>query len=334
MRTVGLACSALLVISAVGVPEPGTLGSVSANGRQTARKGRPANPGEQGLAQAVARGAAPPAGYRMPDAPWKNRLDKLPQTPEAARKLTNESRPPDGSEGNCYPAGHEGYHPDCINPNFTSSRINLMKYHWPDLDPENTAPADPTVVDVYVVDELEGTRASEWLQWVVNDLNTNWGGPSRPWRPTIYYMSSNAMKASRINQMYGIYNVFTNCGANWDIHVEFCQRTDVPRWAGSVTDYWVYTNRTGWAGRAGHALMADSKITSTNVEVVDGYNIIDPDIQYHVLHELGHSVLGLAHTDECASVMTFCRQYDGQYMSYSPTDYWVMSTLYDGHWHQ
>lgn len=94
--------------------------------------------------------------------------------------------------------------------------------------------------------------------------------------------------------------------------VEFCENPGTDRSYAS----WSWDS-------AGHLTTGDARIGA--LEGNDYY------VQYSVYHELGHVPLGLAHTDECASVMTYCSTVGTQYLRFTGTDFYVLNVLYDAH---
>lgn len=283
--------------------------------------GRPADPGAQG--RAIAEGKAPPQGYQMTDKRFFNNPAVLPPLDDVGL--------PDGALSkttahNCYPSGTAGYESHCVEPGHirTTSAYGtfgqpFLQYHWTDKNPF----AGQHDLNIYIVDEMPGTRAREWLQWFVSDWNTNWGGPSgRPWRPTFHYYTGEYLRSVGYSEM-------SHCASNRERFVEFCTKTDVSNGATSVSYMYEYLDYN-LPAQDGHAYRSDAFIGAWQ----DCCGANDQYVGYSVGHEFGHAAIGLAHNTDCDSIMTYCGGVIGiNYLFFNVYDRVVAAQKYDAHFH-
>lgn len=227
-----------------------------------------------------------------------NRPEFLPKNPQKVS--------PDAvwhGTNNCYPSGTAGYQQGCVNPNYVAVGSTYLHY--------GTNPYTGSGRVVYIVDEIAGTRASEWLVWLINLENQGWYSQNNN-RPYFVYFEAGWLRSQGSG-----YSDYQNCGGSYLQYIEFCSTT-----ASTSSAQWTNNNTTGHIGTG------DGRISALNATCCN--NNADYYVEYSVLHEFGH-LWGLAHTDECASVMTYCSTVGNQYLWYSALDQQVLASIYDGH---
>lgn len=210
-------------------------------------------------------------------------------------------------------AGYQAYPSECVPGNFTKNGSSCCLHEG--VDPYNGA---GRYRYVYVVDEMEGTRASQWLAYAVNWLNSTFsqeGGAPLGNRPYfLYYTGSYLRGANGAAYPYG-YADYQNCQAGenhrgFQGFMEFCARpnqaTSDATWFADGYNRFTY----GW-GRI--------KYTDSSWDVMTAYS---------VTHEFGH-LQGLAHNTDCDSTMTYCSTVGNQQLWYNGTDNYDMRYLYD-----
>lgn len=217
-----------------------------------------------------------------------------------------EDHSPRRTAHNCYPPGTGGYQENCVNPNYQLAGDWVSHYGVDPYNGQNVARY------VYVVDEMEGTRASQWLAWYLSYLNQYWW-PQQPngIRPYFLYFSGSWLRAQ-----HPAYANYHGCNGSLVQFMEFC-----PTVPGRSSASWSIRDSQGHVGTG------DARIGALHA-TPGGAG--DPYVEYSVVHEFGH-LHGLAHTDECASVMTYCWTVGNQYLFYSATDYAVLASIYDSH---
>lgn len=207
----------------------------------------------------------------------------------------------------CYPPGAYGYQAICVNPNYEQTATGGYSHYG--VDPYNGA---GVYRYVYIVDEVAGTRASEWLAWLINDLNTNWfpGNPSNT-RPYFIYFEASWLRAQNPG-----YSAYHDCQGSLRQFVEVCAAAP-----GNIAS-------TGFSNdAASHVGTADIHIDALTGGPV--YSPADYYTSYEVLHEFGHA-FGLAHDTDCESPMTYCGTIGTKYLWYTASNYAVLNSLY-GH---
>lgn len=224
-----------------------------------------------------------------------------------------------GSSAACYPASvgvNGGYQPppaQCIYDSVTSANGGPALHHA--VDPYGNCGGCRIV---YIVDEMEYGRNSEWLAHIASWFNQNQNHPDgvfRPWRPYFIYWTGSWLRAQ-----HPAYANYHSCqafetGTGYNSFHEFCL-------SDGINDYrWNYFTD----GRYGKgAARIGTTVPSGNTG-----NTADFRISRLVGHEFGH-LHSLAHDTDCSSVMTYCTTYmNVTYLWYTETNQWWQRYLYD-----
>lgn len=235
----------------------------------------------------------PPLGFRLP-LDQINRADLLPALPINDPPIEGE-----GSAAGCYPSGHSGYQAECRNPNYQF--YGSYPIHWAP-SPYNQQPGDKTRY-VFVVDEVESGRVTEWIQWHVNNENQYGPFAGHPQRPHYLYYTGSYLRANGYPNMYG-------CNGNTQQFMEICPSS-------SPYANWSYSSGT-------HYVQCDARVVQSANDMYTGYT---------VLHEFGHCDT-LAHNTDRDSAMTYESSVGNQYLFYNGTDRYTKHTSYDGYYGQ
>jgi hypothetical protein len=284
-----------------GAPVPGATGH------------RAAPPAAQ---QALARAVVAPTQAAHPNLPINDRRF----LPDPA-KLQKGGPQTNVAHGSCYPSNvgtGGGYQGNCVSLGaqqccFQASGGWVSHFG---VDPYN---GGGTKRYVYIIDEMEGTRASQWLVWYTNHLNQTWHPQNASGkRPYFVYFTG-----SYLRSLHPAYASYSGCNGSFDQFMEFCLRYH-PQ--GTSSSAWS-TKDVGINGGPGYGKVGtgDAFIGFWNAPV-GGPG--DPYVEYGVVHEFGH-LIGLAHDQDCQSVMTYCGTVGNQYLFWSPSNTNALNAIYD-----
>lgn len=188
-----------------------------------------------------------------------------------------------------------GYQPppvQCIYESVTSTNGNGIIHHG--VDPYSNCVGCRMV---YVVDEMEVGRNSEWLAATINWFNSQQNSPDgqfRSWRPYFVYFAGGWLRAQ-----HPAYNMYQGCGAHYGgtgykAFFEFC-----------LTDTGINDFNWNWDGYSRYTTGA-ARISMKHIGCTYCYE--DYQVERLVVHEFGH-MHSMAHDTDCTSVMTYCRTY-------------------------
>lgn len=247
-----------------------------------------------------------------------NRGDMLPDVAALESVRSDPSRAVVGSArmGGCYPSGTSGYQAppvQCIYDSVTSTNGGPPVHHG--IDPFNGA---GQYRYVYVVDEMEYGRNSEWLAWTLDWFNQNQNYPDgqvRPWRPIFLYYTG-----SYLRSLTPTYGWFYSCqgyetGHTYQGFFEFC-----------LNNQGINDARWSWDGYSRYTSGA-ARISVAHSGCLSCYE--DYRVERLVVHEFGH-LHSMAHDTECDSVMTYCTTYmNNTYLWFTATNQWWQRYIYD-----
>lgn len=173
---------------------------------------------------------------------------------------------------------------------------------------------------VYIIDEMEGTRASEWLQWYVATQNQQWfPGNAANKRPYFLYYTG-----SYLRSLTPAYGSLHDCQGGFNQFIEFCLGNGAERSSYSYSS-WNYVLSQPGNYNIGKVGTGDAVI---NAWVATAGDWRDPYVEYSVIHEFGH-LWGLAHDRDCNSVMTYCGTVGNQYLLPTQANLNALNSIYD-----
>lgn len=241
------------------------------------------------------------------------------QLPDPA-KLQTSTGSVHSAHGSCYPSSvgtAGGYQASCYSAGDAACCYELADgwvTHF-GIDPYQ---GNGYTRYVYIVDEMEGTRASEWLAWYANQLNSSWFYPGNPTgkRPYFVYFSG-----SWLRQQGPAYSGYHDCLGGLVQFMEFC--------LGGHNAPYSYSTWTTTAGLNGAYLgKVGSGDATINAWDAPAGGAGDPYVEYSVIHEFGH-LFGNAHDQDCQSVMTYCGTVGNQYLYPTTANWAALGSIYD-----